>query len=95
MPQHTRNFWIESDIDGRATPASGGPRASEGGFTTKVSIRQAGVATHALTIEGWATEDGRLILAVHPSSGLAWQLVGGSMPSIPLDPPTLTTEVVR
>lgn len=37
-----RNFWIETNIDGRKTKLTGGPKNKLGGLTTKVYARNAG-----------------------------------------------------
>ena len=49
-----RNFWVDADIDGRATMLSGGPRAKDGGMTIKIRQRDNGgifTATTALCFE--------------------------------------------
>jgi hypothetical protein len=34
-----RNFWVDCDIDGRATVLSGGPKAKDGGMTVDILVR--------------------------------------------------------
>ena len=38
-----RNFWVEADIDGRATELAGGPRNKNGGMTICLYMREDGV----------------------------------------------------
>ena len=53
MPRHVRNFWITTSIDGRVSLLTGGPPIEEGGFTTTITMRNAGEIEKALTIEGY------------------------------------------
>lgn len=45
-----RNFYIESNIDGRETLLSGGPRNKQDGMTTKLYQRCCGEIVEALKI---------------------------------------------
>lgn len=70
MPRNVRNFWVESDIDGRATKLEGGPVSKDGGFDTNVYIRDGGQVEKALTIYGTPHPDGSLTLTVtNPATG--------------------------
>jgi len=60
-----RNWWIEADIDGRRTELSGGPRAKTGGFTLRIYQRNCGAIMTAARIEGFAKDNGDLILRIH------------------------------
>ena len=63
-----RNFWIESQVDGRETPLTGGPRSKDGGFNLKVKVRDQGASTLGLDIRGWE-ENGKLHVGVWDSEG--------------------------
>lgn len=61
MPRNVRNFWLELEIDGRPTKIAAGPRASDGGFTLHIGIREdGGIADQRLVIFGSALPDGTL-----------------------------------
>lgn len=47
----TRNFWIDADIDGRATELSGGPRRKDGGMSVSIKQRNEGGIQEALSIQ--------------------------------------------
>lgn len=47
-----RNGWLNASIRGRKTPATGGPRRKEDGFTLQVYQRDTGLSVSALEIEG-------------------------------------------
>lgn len=64
-----RNFWIEADIDGRATNLAGGPRAKDGGFNLVIYQRSEGAIIKAATISGFAHEDGTLRLHIDLHEG--------------------------
>jgi hypothetical protein len=71
------NFQIETDIDGRTTALSGGPRSAAGGFRTTVYMRgEGGTVETAVRITGEASADGELRLYVTP--GDPAYLVSGS-----------------
>ena len=69
MPVNVRNFWIKTKVDGRKNTLESGPRARDGGFTTKVTVRDDGEVKHALSITG-RCQDGHVILSVYSSLGL-------------------------
>ena len=72
MPKNVRNFWIETEVDGLARKMESGPQNKEGGFTTKVLVREDGsISDSYLMITGEATEEGDLFLtvAMHRKSG--------------------------
>lgn len=58
-----RNFYLEANIDGRATKLGGGPKAKDGGMRVHLYQRDEGSITEALEIEccEW---NGKLILQV-------------------------------
>lgn len=45
-----RNFWIDADIDGRATMLGGGPRSKDGGMDITIYQRDEGGIKRAFTI---------------------------------------------
>lgn len=45
-----RNFWVEADIDGRATPLSGGTRSKDGEMRITVRQRNKGNSDVAVKI---------------------------------------------
>lgn len=59
-----RNFWIEADIDGKAVPLRGGPRAKDGGFYLTVKMRDQGRITLPVTVWGAPDRDGNLRLGI-------------------------------
>jgi hypothetical protein len=63
-----RNFWITAKIDGQKTKIAGGPRAKDGGFELTILMRDDGEKIHGLTVEGYASEDGRLRLVARESA---------------------------
>lgn len=54
---NVRNFWIDADIDGRATHLSGGPSNRGGGFQLRIYMRDDGESKLAYVIEGMADSD--------------------------------------
>lgn len=52
MPKNVRNFWIELDVDGKASRVATGPKARNGGFTLTVKMRQNGGIITPVTIRG-------------------------------------------
>jgi hypothetical protein len=67
MPRNVRNFWIETRIregDGWRDAKATGPLGKDGTFTTSISIRKEGEVFEALTIEGFADDDGTLSIVV-------------------------------
>ena len=62
MPRNVRNFWIEVEVDGRASRIETGPVSSEGGFRVIVRQRDAGgVGDKTVVIVGHALPDGNLV----------------------------------
>lgn len=49
-----RNFWIETNVDGRDTTDASGPKSKDGGFETTISVRHGGASIPAATIKGVA-----------------------------------------
>ena len=45
-----RNFWLETEIDGRKTKLKGGPKSRTGGMRTKVYVRNRGASVLAYEI---------------------------------------------
>lgn len=45
-----RNFWLETEIDGRKTKLKGGPKSRTGGMRTKVYVRDQGTSVLACKI---------------------------------------------
>lgn len=64
MPRNTRNFWIDANIDGRATALTGGPESEIGGLTACFAIREDGAVALGVTILGRASATGQLVLSV-------------------------------
>ena len=65
----TRNFYVEGDIDGRATELTGGPRNANGGMRLYVTQRDKGSIVQAFTIRSWVMMDGKLITVVQNQEG--------------------------
>jgi hypothetical protein len=65
-----RNFWIETDVDGRKSTDGTGPNSGDGGFTTTLYIRDHGDVRKAVHITGQASRDGRMILTVEADKGI-------------------------
>lgn len=59
-----RNFWVNANIDGRASPLTGGPIRKDGGFNEKVYMLQNGEAMQVVEIDGRVSRDGTLYLEV-------------------------------
>ena len=59
-----RNFWLDSDIDGRQTSLSGGPRASDGGMNVTVRQRENGKSVVACKVKCYKRNDGLLVTSV-------------------------------
>jgi hypothetical protein len=55
-----RNFWIDSNIDGRNTRLAGGPRAHSGEMTTDLCVRSDGRSIKAITIDCVPDENNNL-----------------------------------
>lgn len=63
-----RNFWIDVDVDGRATTLSGGPRAKDGGMAGVVKQRNNGGIDVAFRFD-CAEVDGRLVTRIFDRNG--------------------------
>lgn len=76
MPRNVRNFWVEAEIDGRATTLSGGPQSKDGGIDIVIYQRSKGDVTRVLRITGrqWS---GKLILDVEHPTQAVQPLEGG------------------
>jgi len=61
MIRAVRNFWLELNVDGRQSIATG-PKTREGGFNLTIKMRDNGDSKKAASITGYALADGRLIL---------------------------------
>lgn len=65
MPRNVRNFWIEGNVDGRATHIGIGPQSQDGGFSLRILIRENGdISPRVLRIDGRALSDGKLVVDV-------------------------------
>ena len=64
-PQAVRNFWIETEVDGKQERLASGPKAKDGGFETTVYVRDHGQVTNALTMRGEANPDGTLTVRIY------------------------------
>jgi hypothetical protein len=69
MPRNVRNFWIQTQIDGRNSSIGAGPVRKDGGFDLTVYQRDAGEVRTALEIIGRAHDDGSLLLRVSVGNG--------------------------
>lgn len=58
------NFYIDTYVDGRLHPLSGGPRNRRGGFTSHINVRHNRQSHLAFTIHGEADALGNLTLIV-------------------------------
>ena len=58
----TRNFWIDTKIDGRKENLTGGPRRKEDGFSQEIWVRVDGSPVLAWEITGLCKTDGTLRL---------------------------------
>ena len=52
MPRNVRNFWLECEIDGRASNLSGGPVQRDGGFFLTIYMRDRGTVSEVGWIKG-------------------------------------------
>lgn len=69
MIKNVRNWWVELDVDGRATRTATGPRKPNGGFDVTVFQRDGEDPVVALTVSGIARQDGTLTLKVQDKGG--------------------------
>ena len=63
-----RNFWVEANIDGRATTLAGGPASKEGGMNVTIKQRSGGNITTAARIRCYE-ENGYLFTEVYGPDG--------------------------
>ena len=59
-----RNYWIETEIDGRKSTLRGGPASKTGGFSQKISIRRNGAISTAVQINGHVLPNGQLLITI-------------------------------
>lgn len=76
MPRNVRNFWLELDVDGRRTVATG-PQAKDGGFSLSIRMRDNGGITRAMQVSGYAEVDGSLRLVATAVDSRVIEGVGG------------------
>jgi hypothetical protein len=70
MPRIVRNFFVELDVDGRASSVSTGPRSGNGGIHAKFYMREKGcISSQCIQVEGIVTGSGELILRAFDSQG--------------------------
>lgn len=55
-----RNFWMTSEVDGKDTAITGGPRSKDGGMISQFHIRNKGGSQRALTIYCMVNNEGKL-----------------------------------
>ena len=73
MPQHTRNFWIDLDVDGRKNSIGTGPRSKDGGFEMTILMREDGdISDKRVRIVGTSSMDGEnnILVEVIDSTGI-------------------------
>jgi hypothetical protein len=64
MPRNVRNFWIETRVDG-AEPRAMGPKASGGGFTQDILMREKGEpSATVIQLRGRVTATGETELQI-------------------------------
>jgi hypothetical protein len=63
-----RNFWIESNVDGRANLVTGGPRCNDGRMSTRLYVNSDGNSTQALYV-GCNPNGTKLDIRVQPFEG--------------------------
>lgn len=56
-----RNFWVDTKIDGRETPLSGGPRAKDGHMVIDIYQRNNGESLNVFTIHCEPSLDGKTL----------------------------------
>jgi len=64
MPRNVRNFWIEAKIDGYKNPITFGPKRKDGGFHMVINQRNKGKVTTGAIIQGYVTEEGKIVLTI-------------------------------
>lgn len=69
MPCNVRNFWIEIEVDGKATKVAVGPKSKDGGFGMKILVRENGdISSRKMIVKGWVSPDGNLVLQAFENS---------------------------
>jgi hypothetical protein len=59
-----RNFWINSNIDGRQTELAGGPRSKDGEMSTALYVKSKGSSVKALSVDCIPSDNGDLLVKV-------------------------------
>ena len=59
-----RNFWVDGKVDGQSTGFGGGPQRKDGGFSMTIKQRDKGEIVTAVSIDGFVSKSGELILLV-------------------------------
>jgi hypothetical protein len=55
MPKTVRNFWLNLDVDGRASSTGTGPAGHTGGFVLTVLLREdGGISERRLRVRGYS-----------------------------------------
>jgi hypothetical protein len=63
MPRNVRNFWVDLEVDGRASNVGSGPRRRDGGLQATFRIRdEGGISKKSICVEGHE-HDGKLRLS--------------------------------
>lgn len=58
-----RNFWLEAEVDGKATKIAGGPRSKRGGMKIRLLNRENGkISGRSIEIECKLNEKGELVV---------------------------------
>lgn len=78
----TKNFWVETTVDGRKTKLASGPRAADGGFSTNIFMRADGERREVVHITGRVTSEGELVLDVEIPFGLLPHGIGSLNPPL-------------
>jgi len=65
-----RNFWIECEIDGKATVLAGGPKAKDKGMWIKLYVRDKGESVKAIDINCFVDSEGKLKIVEHNNENL-------------------------
>lgn len=86
MPRNVRNFWIEGNINGKATKIASGPVRKDGGFTLTIYMRNKGEVCPVVDISGWTNPDGKpkqvLHLDIAYRDGIGFDVCNPNPPSI-------------
>ena len=68
MPRVVRNFWIETEVDGRETRTETGPKNKDGGFEITIRMREDGSIITPMKIRGYVNPKGQLVLQAHTNT---------------------------